>query len=248
MQRVDQIETVRILDCDFARLTLNATVAQVFELIRKDERGYLCTVNVAILMMMRKDNELRRFIESAFATVADGAPIVWASSGRLPERVTGVDLVHDLSIEAAKTDTGIYLLGATEEIVHEVAERLRHSIPSLHIAGISDGYFNDNETDRIIEDINASGAKILIVAMGVPRQERFIASNWQALNVNLAIGVGGSFDVLAGRRKRAPKFLQVAGLEWAFRLAQEPRRLFLRYLTTNCQFIYLQIRDSLRAR
>lgn len=241
----------RILNCEFASLTFIETVDAIAAMIRRGERGYLCTVNVAILMMMRANARLRGFVDRAFLTVADGTPLVWASrvlGAPLPERVTGVDLVQHLCERAAREGNSVYLLGSTRENVEEVARRLRTSIPRLTIAGIDDGYFKEHEAMSRIGAINASGAKILIVAMGVPRQEHFIEDHWEHLQVNFAIGVGGSFDVLAGKRMRAPRLLQGLGLEWAFRLMQEPRRLFYRYLVTNSQFIYLFTREMLSGR
>jgi N-acetylglucosaminyldiphosphoundecaprenol N-acetyl-beta-D-mannosaminyltransferase len=232
-------------------LTLEETVDATFDLIERGGRGYLCTVNVAILMMMRADVRLRQFVERAFLTVADGTPIVWASRllrRRLPERVTGVDLVERLCERAMAEDVGVYLLGSTRVAVEEVARRLRNSYAGLNIAGFDDGYFIDEQASARVDAVNASGAKILIVAMGVPRQESFIEDHWHALNVNVAIGVGGSFDVLSGQRLRAPKFLQSVGFEWAFRLMQEPRRLFRRYFVTNTQFLYLFTREMLGGR
>lgn len=240
------MNSARILDCNFAPLTCRQTLEEIFDLIHKGERGYLCTVNVAILMMMRKDARLRRFVENAWCCVADGTPLVWASRllrNPVPERVTGVDLVEMLCEQAAKTDVGVYLLGARQHVVEGVANRLRERYPGLRISGYDDGYFQSEGAEARSDAVRNSGAKILIVAMGVPRQEHFIEEQWERLGVNFAIGVGGSFDVLAGLRKRAPVFLQRIGLEWAYRLYQEPRRLFHRYLTTNSRFIFLMAKE-----
>jgi N-acetylglucosaminyldiphosphoundecaprenol N-acetyl-beta-D-mannosaminyltransferase len=240
------MSTAPILGCNFAPLTCRETLDEIFSLIKNGERGYLCTVNVAILMMMRRDAGLRNFIEKAWCCVADGTPLVWASRllGRpLPERVTGVDLVETLCRRAAESDVGVYLLGAQRHVVERVARRLCERYPGLKINGYDDGYFEEEGAQARAEAVRDSGAKILIVAMGVPRQERFIEEQWERLGVNFAIGVGGSFDVLAGLRKRAPAFLQRIGLEWTYRLCQEPRRLFHRYLTTNSRFLFLMARE-----
>ena len=245
------MKSVRILDADFAPLTTRQTLDQIFQLIARGERGYLCTINVAILMIMRSNARLRRFISRAWLSVADGAPLVWASrlmGAPLPERVTGVDLVEQLCEGAAERGLGVYLLGAKPEIVARVAERLTSRYPGLRIAGYADGYFDAEQAASRADDVRESGAKLLIVAMGVPRQEYFLEDHWARLGVNFAIGVGGSFDVLAGLRKRAPVFLQTAGLEWVFRLCQEPRRLFARYLVTNSQFLFLITRRLIRGR
>ena len=234
------METVTLLNGDFDAVSLDETVSSIVDFIKAGERGYLCTVNVAILMMMRENPRLQSFVDKAAFVVADGQPIIWASrlmKNPLPERVTGVDLVEELAERAATEKLPIYLLGATKDVVAEVAERLTRRYPGLEIAGTADGYFGADEAPARAEAVAASGAKILFVGMGVPRQEVFLEEQWERLGVSLAIPVGGSFEVLAGRKTRAPEFVQKVGMEWAFRFAQEPKRLGKRYLVTNTQFI-----------
>ena len=241
-------DIVEILGCSFKRWTTEETLLKIEETIRLGKREYLCTVNVAILIMMRDNPRLAEFITNAGMTVADGQPLIWTSRlrhNRLPERVTGVELVPLLAEMAQRNSWGIYLMGATREIVGTVAENLRKSYPGLEISGADDGYFDSEEAINRAKAIRRSGAKILIVAMGVPRQEYFIEEQWENLGVNFAVGVGGSFDVISGVTKRAPRWMQKAGLEWFFRTMQEPRRLFMRYLTTNTRFLLLLIMDSL---
>ncbi len=234
-------ERAQILNASFDRVTLDQTLDRAIAFVREGKRGWLCTVNVAILMMMREDPFLQRFVDRAAFIVADGQPLVWVSpwfGAKLPERVAGVDLVIELSRKAAAEGLGVYLLGAKRDVVEQVAASLREQIPGVVISGVDDGYFGDDAAEARAKAVRDSGAKILFVAMGVPRQERFLDEQWDALGVSLAIGVGGSFDVLAGLRARAPDVVQKVGMEWAFRLAQEPRRLAKRYLVTNSQFIY----------
>lgn len=237
---------VRLFNGCFDALTLQQCVQRVFEDVDRGRRGWLATVNVAILMMMRQDPQLQRFVDDACWTVADGQPIVWVSRwfGRpLPERVTGVDLVDALCERALARGEGVYCLGATREVLERVLERLRAQHPGLRVDG-ADGYFSPEEAQQRAERVAASGAKLLLVGMGVPRQERFIASQWQRLGVNVAVGVGGSFDVMAGLRRRAPRWMQAVGLEWFYRLIQEPRRLWRRYLVTGLQFVGLVARAA----
>ena len=239
---------VRILNGQFDRLTLSEAADQLMSSITRGERGWLVTVNVAILMMMRDDPFLQQFAERARMVVADGQPLVWVApllGQPLPERVAGVDLVGELSSRAADAGVPIYLLGAGPTVAEAVAESLRSQFPKLEIAGTADGYFTEDEAPARARAIRESGACILFVAMGVPRQERFIEKYWDDFGVNLAVPVGGSFDVLAGQRARAPRMVQKIGMEWAFRLAQEPRRLFKRYLVTNAQFTGLVGRELL---
>jgi N-acetylglucosaminyldiphosphoundecaprenol N-acetyl-beta-D-mannosaminyltransferase len=231
-----------ILNARFDRLSSDEVVEELTRTIRAGQRGVLCTVNVAILMMMRSDARLQRFVDSAKWTVADGQPIIWASHltrKPLPERVAGVDLIDQLCARAARENIGVYFLGATDKIVLVTVDALRNRHPRLDVRGYANGYFASGEASARAQAVAQSGAELLFVAMGVPLQECFIEEQWERLGARVVIGVGGSFDVIAGLRRRAPVFFQRAGLEWAWRLVQEPRRLFIRYLTTNSRFVGL---------
>lgn len=244
------MKSVRILNCDLHAATLEGATDWACEWLRSGRRGYICTVNVAMLMMMRSDRKLQGFVDRASLVVADGQPLVWASHLRgnpLPERVTGIDLVDELCALAAKEGFGVYLLGARPAVIEAVAERLAERHRGLDVCGISDGYFDAPEAPRRAQVIRESGAKILIVGMGVPLQEAFIETHWDQLGVELAIPVGGSFDIIAGATRRAPVWLQRIGMEWLFRLLQEPRRLWKRYLVTNTQFIFHLLRSVARS-
>ena len=241
------MKPVRILNGEFAPVTVRDTVEWAREWIRSGDRGYICTVNVAILMMMRSDPNLQRVVDNAALVVADGQPLIWAShlqSSHLPERVTGMDLVDELCALAVEEGFGVYFLGARREVIETAVKNLSQRHPGLRVSGIADGYFGWDEAPERARAVRESGAKLLIVGMGVPRQEQFIESQWDALGVPLAIPVGGSFEVMAGTARRAPLFLQRIGMEWSFRLAQEPRRLWKRYLVTNTQFIFHLLRST----
>lgn len=232
---------VQLLNGEFDPLTLNESVETIFHMLSNSKRGWICTVNVAILMMMRSDPWLQRFVEKAALVVADGQPIVWCVRwfGQfLPERVTGVDLIDAICERAANEGKRIYLLGASHEIIAKVAKRLKSRHQGLLIK-FDNGYFAKNQGSSRAIHIREFRTDILLVGMGVPKQEYFIEDQWDHLGASIAIGVGGSFDVLAGLRTRAPKWIQKTGMEWFFRLAQEPRRLFMRYLATNVQFVWL---------
>ena len=232
---------VPILNGHFDPLTSGETVDAVFDALHAGRRGWLCTVNVATLMTMRKNRTLQSFVDRATWVVADGQPLVWCAplfGGRLPERVAGIDLIDLLCQRAAAEDMGVYLLGATPRLVRNAMDALRRRHPGLRVDA-SDGYFSAADSPRRADAIRASGARLLLVGMGSPRQEAFIAEHWERLGVGVAIGVGGSFDVLGGARYRAHPWIGHAGLEWLVRLAQEPRRLFPRYLATNSMFCLL---------
>jgi N-acetylglucosaminyldiphosphoundecaprenol N-acetyl-beta-D-mannosaminyltransferase len=235
------MQRVRLLNGQFDPLTVSQTTDAIFRLLSAGQRGWLCTVNVAVLMMMRTDVRLQNFVDRAALVVADGQPLIWTASWMsqpLPERVTGIDLVDALCERAAQEGKRVYLLGATEEIVAKAAQRQRERHANLRIE-FADGYFTKDEAPARADRVRVNGTDILFVGMGVPRQESFLEEQWERLGVGIAIGVGGSFDVLAGLRARAPIWMQKLGMEWLFRLIQEPRRLFLRYLITNSQFGWL---------
>ncbi len=241
-------ERTRILNAEFDRVTLDEMVEKVFTHVRSAQRGWVCTVNVATLMMMRTDPWLQGFVDRAAFVVADGQPLVWSApafGARLPARVTGIDLVDALSQRAQHEGFRVGLLGSERSVVESVVERLSQLYSRLRITYFGDGFFTPDDAPARADAIRKAGVDILFVGMGT-RQEHFIDEQWERLAVSMAIGVGGSFDVLAGRLARAPKLLQRVSMEWAFRLAQEPRRLWKRYLVTNSQFIYLLGRQLMK--
>ncbi|MDF5727359.1 MAG: WecB/TagA/CpsF family glycosyltransferase [Rhizonema sp. PD38] len=236
---------IQILNSAFDPMTTEETVEWAVRLIKEGQRGYICTVNVAILMMMSSNPRLAKFVEKASLIVADGQPIVWASRWLklpLPQRVTGVELIDEIAAKAEREELLIYLLGATSDAIKTAASNLQDKYPKLKICGVANGYFSQAQASERVEAIRQSGAQILFVGMGVPRQEYFLEENWLELGVNLAIGVGGSFEIFAGTKKRAPLWMQEVGLEWLYRLLQEPGRLWKRYLVTNSRFIYELLR------
>ena len=225
----------------FDALTAQETVEFVFEALDSGTRGWVCTVNVTTLITMRNDLELQSFVDRALLVVADGQPLVWCAplfGGRLPERVTGVDLMDLLCHRAATEKKGVYLLGAKDHVVKRAMQNLRIRHPGLRISG-SDGYFAASESKSRADEIRTSGASLLFVGMGSPRQELFIREHWERLGIGVAMGVGGSFEVLGGARFRAPRWIRQVGMEWLVRLLQEPRRLLPRYFKANSLFCLL---------
>lgn len=249
MTDVTQYGVRRILNCSFHAVTEETVLEWAKGLLNSGQRKYISTVNVAILMMMRKDERLTRFIENSAITVADGQPIIWLSRllGKpLPNRIAGIDLCEKIAHLSAQNQKTLYLLGATDTVLEKTERQLLADNPSLVIAGKSNGYFDTESVEQRVTDIRNSGADILFVAMGVPRQEYFIQENWDRLGVKLTIALGGSFDVISGKTKRAPKWMQNYGLEWLFRLFQEPRRLAKRYAVTNIQFLSLSLKAIIK--
>ncbi len=234
---------VTLYGIDVDAVTVDETLAWVASTIAEGRRGKVVTLNTTGLMLAERQPFFRRFVAEAELVVADGQPLVWLSplfGRRLPARVAGIDLIERLADQAARDEHSIYLLGAEEDTVTTAAAELENRHPGLKIAGFHHGFLGDGASEVAVAIAN-SGASILLVGMGSPRQEEFIDTHWDELGVNIAIGVGGSFEVLANRLVRAPHWLQRLGLEWAFRMFQEPRRLTRRYADT---FIWLVRRTA----
>jgi N-acetylglucosaminyldiphosphoundecaprenol N-acetyl-beta-D-mannosaminyltransferase len=232
-----------------ANLSEDETVEIIDKLISKGGAHYGAVVNAAKLVAANRNERLKRALLDADLITADGMSVVWASRllGKgLKERVTGIDLVERLVNRAARRGFAVYFLGAREESVRGTVDRFANEYPALRIAGFHNGYFDASDSSSICAAIRLSGADLLFVAMGSPKQEEWIASNIALTGARFALGVGGSFDHLSGRSKRAPRWMQRSGLEWLHRLMQEPRRLWRRYLVGNSAFIWLVIRERLR--
>ncbi|MBI5863411.1 MAG: WecB/TagA/CpsF family glycosyltransferase [Planctomycetes bacterium] len=205
-------------------------------------------VNASKIVNMRTNPALRESVLAADLVLADGMSIVWASrllGEPLPERVAGIDLMLGMFQRGEKRGYRVFCLGATQEILNRFVERTRADFPGLQIVGAHHGYFSAEQEPEVAAAIGASNADILLAAMSSPKKEKFLA-RWSAtLNVSVCHGVGGSFDVVAGLVRRAPAAWQRFGLEWLYRLLQEPRRLGKRYLVTNTVFAYLVCRALL---
>lgn len=241
---VKGVPQVQLLNGRFDDYTLVSCVEDLVATVAKGGRGWLATVNVAFLMLMRKDPALQNFVDRAPWIVADGQPLIWLGKflGRpLAERVAGVDLVDALCSRAERDELVVYFLGASTETINAAVAAMQRKYPRL-LLHHANGYFSEEEAPMRARAVADAGTNFLMVGMGVPRQEAFIDRYWDELNVNVAIGVGGSFDVIGGLRRRAPQWMQTCGMEWAYRLGQEPGRLWRRYLVTNVQFTALAAR------
>jgi len=216
-------------------------------------RSNLCLgmVNVAKIVNSRTDLSLRRSLNEADIILADGLPIVWLSRlvGKpLLERVAGIDIMFCLLENASKKKYRVFFLGARREILQKVIQGVQTKYPGVCIAGYIDGYFKESEELNVAKQIKDSSADILFVAMSSPKKEDFLRKWRKFMDVPICHGVGSSFDVFAGVTKRAPIWMQKSGLEWLYRVIQEPRRLWKRYLVTNTIFIILSIKAIFNAR
>jgi N-acetylglucosaminyldiphosphoundecaprenol N-acetyl-beta-D-mannosaminyltransferase len=201
--------------------------------------------------MMRHDQELKRACLAGDLIVPDGMSVVWASRMAgvpFPQRVAGVDLMARLLDAGARRGLRAYFLGAKPAVVSRLAELCARDHPGLEVVGYRDGYFSADQHAAIVEDIRSRAPHLLFVGMPSPFKETWCERNRQRLDVPLIMGVGGSFDVLAGHVRRAPLWVQSLGMEWSWRLLMEPRKMWRRYLTTNTEFLWLAGREIVARR
>lgn len=233
-------------------LSLHDTVALVDRAIQEQKQLHHIAVNVAKIVHMQTDKQLYESVVSADVINADGLPLVWVSRlfrDPIPERVTGVDLMQSIVELSASKGYKIFFLGAKEEVVSKVVKFYGKAHSNKVIAGYRNGYFGEKEEINIAKQISDSGANVLFVAITSPKKENFLFRNKELLkDVNFIMGVGGSFDVVAGVVKRAPLWMQKIGLEWLFRIIQEPSRMWKRYLVTNTLFVYYLLQEFFKRR
>lgn len=243
MTALPEPRTVVILGVPFHDVTMAETLAHIDALVAARRPRYLATANLDFAALASQDVELQRILLEAHLVLCDGTPLVWASrwlGAPLRERVAGSDLMPVLAAHAAKSGHRLFLLGADEATLAEASARLQAANPGLVIAGAYSppvAKLLELDHEGILQRIHAARPDILLVAFGCPKQEKWIYMNLPRLNVPVAIGVGGTFDMIAGRVRRAPVWMRRCGLEWTVRLAQEPRRLFNRYLLDLLFFV-----------
>lgn len=225
-------------------ITMQETLERISEFIKnKNETGgsvQHVVVNVAKLVYAQKDEQLKEIINACPLINVDGAGVILGAKFLgidIPERVAGIDLMEKLIEYSAQNGYKPYFFGAKEEIVKKVVEIYKQKYPQLQIAGYRNGYYSEDEEAKVIEAIKGSDADILFVAMGSPKKEIFLNKYSKAMEIPFTMGVGGSFDVVAGKVKRAPMWMQKLHSEWLFRLIQEPKRMWKRYFVTNSIFL-----------
>ena len=240
-------KTAEILGTQIENLSQAEVIEIVENAIETKTQIHLEGVNAGKLADMHVDAELRESVLCSNLITADGQSVVWASKflgNPLKERVAGIDFMSKLVEKAHKKGYKIYLFGAKEAVVKEVVDKYTQQYGPNIIAGYRNGYFNASEEEAIAKNIAESGAHMLFVAITSPIKENFLRKQKELLkNVNLIMGVGGSFDVISGITKRAPIWMQDIGMEWFFRFLQEPRRMWKRYLVGNSKFIYLVLKQ-----
>lgn len=212
------------IDC----MTMKETISRIVNLTKEPGLHIVATANAEMVMLAIQNPVLHGILNAASLVVPDGAGILWAAERigeKVPERVTGVDITKELFGIAFIENLPIYCLGAAPGVAERAVKNLESQFGSVPLAGIHDGFFDESEELKIIEEIKTSKAKLVFVALGVPKQEQWIAEKLSSLDGVVAIGIGGTFDVLAGNIPRAPKWMQENRLEWLYRLYLEPQRI-----------------------
>jgi N-acetylglucosaminyldiphosphoundecaprenol N-acetyl-beta-D-mannosaminyltransferase len=226
--------------------TMTQAVERCQSAIVNKRRLMIAVVNAAKVVNMRSQPTLRDAVMTADMTLADGMSVVWA--GRLlrrslPQRIAGIDLFYQLLALADRERYSVYLLGAEQAVLDEVIRRMKKDFPYARLAGATNGYFKQEQEPDVALAVRNAQPDMLFVAMTPPKKEIFLAKWSQTMNVPVCHGVGGSFDVYAGKVKRAPALWQKLGLEWLYRTLQEPRRLWKRYLVTNLIFLWMVLSE-----
>jgi len=244
-------DKVNILGLPFDRITMNQALAVIEEFIQEGKPHKIFCPNVSLLIWARRDGSLRKIYETCDLLPVDGMGITYASrllGDPLPEKVSAVILFFRLIEISAKKGYKIFLFGAKQEILEKAIYNLKQQYPDLNIVGYRNGYFNRTEEKIIAQEIAKARPDILFVGMSSPLKEYFVERYLKEMNVPVSLGVGGSFDIAAGVYKLEPDWMSKAALAWFYRLIQEPRRMWKRYLTTNTIFLFLVLKELISRR
>lgn len=220
--------SLKILGVRVDKVDMMGALCIVDSLMQRGGFHHIITLNAEIIYQAQFNHPLKELINSADLVTPDGAGIVWAAGylgDPVPERVTGIDLMLELCKQAHLNRWRVYLLGGAPGVDDEAGDKLREQYPNINIVGTHNGYFKDAEEDKVFEQVRQAEPDLIFVALGAPRQEFWIREHKEKLPVKIAVGVGGSFDVVSGRVKRAPVWMQKLKLEWLARLIKEPWRI-----------------------
>lgn len=220
--------TVNVLGVNIDKVTFDEALNIAENLAKTQGVSAIFTPNPEIIMCAKEDREMREILNSADLCTADGIGVVYGAKilgDPVPQRVAGFDLTCALIERLSETGDGIFLFGAKPGVAEEAQKRLKEKYPGIVVSGTHNGYFKEEDEREIVEEINKSGAKVLLVCLGAPKQEKWIAKHRENLKVNLCMGVGGTLDVLAGTAKRAPEIFIKLNLEWLYRLLKNPSRI-----------------------
>lgn len=237
--------TITLFNIPIQNISMQDALNEMMECLQKEGSRTVFFVNAHCVNISHRDETYLNLLQTADYVFADGVGMQLASRwlGKpLVDNVNGTDMYPQLCPRLAEKKASLYLLGAKPGIAEQMAHLAKQSHPGIKIAGYHHGYFDKNEEEQIIDQINENYPDILLVAMGVPAQEKWIARNAAKINARLIMGVGGLFDFYSGRIPRAPRWMRRTGLEWLYRFYQEPSRLWKRYLWGNIVFIWLIIK------
>ena len=238
-----------ILNTHVNALTIDETVAEVEKIVESGIPTQHVVIIAAKVNLIEDDPVLADIINGCPLVNADGASILWAAKVLgvpVRDRVTGIDLFLRLVEVAADKGYRIYLFGAKEEVVHRVKEIFEHRYPDIRIVGCRSGFFTEAQECEIVADMAASHADMMFVGFSSPKKEYWVHKYLDQMGIPFVMGVGGSFDVVAGVTNRAPVWMQKHGLEWLYRFIQEPGRLWKRYIVGNARFVLLVIRYKIK--
>lgn len=257
IQSMSIVPTVRVGGVGFSSVTMRQTLSMILLMIQKSQQPHhIVTGNLDHLCILETDRDFRDAYASASLVLADGMPVVWLSKlirsqnqPALPERVSGSDLFWELGKLSQTNGVRIFLLGGKPGAADGAKEKLTETYPDCEICGTYCPSFEDFEStevqDEIVRQVRSASPDVLMVAFGAPKQEKWIMANKHRLGVPVSIGVGGSFEMACGFAKRAPKIMQELGLEWAFRLLQDPARLYERYILKDMPFLIKLLRRTI---
>lgn len=239
------MKTINILEIPFTFFDhKNEFEEKIISFLKEEKIHMIFTPNAEIISIAEKDKKFKKILINSNLNIPDGIGIILLAKKlgyKNLKKLAGIDAMRYIISLASKEKIPIYFLGAKEEILEEMINRIKEEYKEIFIAGYHHGYFFNDSEEKIVEDINKSSAKILFVALGAPKQEIFIDKNKNKLKVRIAMGVGGSFDVLSGKKRRAPKIFINLGLEWLYRIFQDPLRLIKR-VPNLLHFLYIYIR------
>ncbi len=242
---------ITFMNCPLDAITMDESLQRIESAMASNTLLQHVVVNVAKLVNMQRDEALRRDVTTSDLINIDGAGVVLGArlmGHVIPERVTGIDLMEHILRLCHEKGYRPYILGAKQEVLEQAVANIQQRYPNITFAGYRNGYFNQEEEPAIIKAIADSQADCLFIAMPTPHKERLMHDYKTAFHVPFLMGVGGSVDIMAGITKRAPRWMQRAGLEWLYRLLQEPKRMWKRYAVTNGLFAWLMIKELLTGR
>lgn len=238
--------SLQILGCRLDPIEADDAAARILAFARESGGSQVVTLGTEMVVYAQEHARFRALVNECALSLCDTIGLLVVARRRgapLRERVAGVELIERICAGAAEEGRPVYFLGGAEGVAADAAAALTSRFPGLAIAGTRSGYFRDDESEAVVRAIAASGAKLLFAGMGSPRQEYWLAEHLRETGCGVGIGVGGSFDVIAGRIERAPRLIRTLGLEWLYRLVKEPRR-WRRQLALP-RFVWLVVLDEL---